>query len=144
MNIEFKNLQDKFQIIEHAIRKSTAPDADNTSNQKSDYLQARLLLKKFHDEYLNFSISYYGAENEFIGLDNSGEVYITKSKDMSVALSTPIDVPENTDRVIVRFIFEDEINADNGFYETIFKIGLTLLVGWLALSLLKSFVTFFS
>lgn len=142
MKVEFKNLQDKLEVIEHTIRKTTAPDVEYTS-QAQEHLQARLLLKKFDDQFINFSIAYYSADNEFLGLDNSGEIYISKSKDKSVAISTPIDAPENTDRAIVRFIFEEEANSDSSFYELAAKIGLAIFIAWLGLSLFKSFVSFF-
>jgi len=146
MKVEFKNLQDRFQILEHVIRKSTIQSSycENTlEKHESDFLQARLLFKKFNDETLNFSVSYYGKKNEFLGLDTVEEIFLRKSKDRSYAISTPLDIPDSVERVIVRFIFEDEINADNGFYEIMFKVALAMLIAWLGLSLFKSFSSFF-
>jgi len=147
MKVEFKNLQDKFQILEHVIRKSSIQShrcENSQEKNETDFLQARLLLKKFDDETLNFSVSYYGKNNEFLGLDTAEELFLTRSKDRSVAISTPLDIPDKVERVIVRFIFEDEINADNGFYEILFKITLAMFVAWLGLSLFKSFSSLLS
>jgi hypothetical protein len=144
MKIEFKNLQDKFQVIEHVIRKSNPQYFDDPhDNNEYFYLQARLLLKNFDDNSLNFSVSYYGKENNFMGLDTADDIFVTKSQDKSVAISTPLDIPEQAEHVIVRFIFEDEVNADNNFYDISFKISLAIFIAWLGLSLTKSFISFF-
>lgn len=61
MEIEFKNLDDRVDVIEHAVR-SLKPEY--SEGEPSEHLQARLFVRDFEESCVDYSISYYGEHGE--------------------------------------------------------------------------------
>ena len=138
MKIEFKNLDDRFEVIEHVIRDKRWEYTED-GMKPIPHLQAILFVKDFDDECVDFSISYYSADNEFLGLDDSDTLHLSQSKDKSVSISVPLDIPKNASRAVARFIFNDEADFLSGFYGYALK-GLTVLgLIWLASMIVNNF-----
>ncbi len=139
MEIEFKNLDDRIEIIEHTIR-TTKLDIDGEAfDQATQHLQARLFINDFDGDCLNCSISYYSENNEFLGLDDSGSMYLTPANDKSIAISLPVDIPANATKSVVRFIFDDEVSEIAGFYSYVLKALSILGLIWLAVTIFNNF-----
>ena len=137
MEIEFKNLDGRFEVIEHVLRKATLPYAEGDA-EPIMHLQARLMIQEFKDDCIDCSISYYDENHGFLGLDSCDSIFLTKSKDNSVPISVALDIPEGAHKAVVRFIFNDDAKAIEGFYRYALK-GLTILgLFWLATLILKN------
>lgn len=139
MEIEFKNLDGRIEVIEHTIR-NTKFDVDSDQlDEKVEHLQARLLVNDFDGDCVNCSISYYSSDNVFLGLNDSGPIYLTPASDRSVSVSLPMDIPEKTVKVVVRLLFDDEVSGIIGFYGYALRALFVLLLAWLAMVIIKTF-----
>ena len=139
VEVEFKNLDDRIEVLEYAIRTTNLESEGIVNDQSIKHLQGRLLVNDTNQDCLNCSISYYSSSHEFLGLDDSGLIYLKPAGDRSVSMSLPMDIPLKASKAIVRFIFDDEVSGVIGFYGFMLKAFSILILLWLAITVINSF-----
>ena len=134
MKIEFENINPNLEILEYVIREVENDTYLNETQHKQPHFQARIKASEDFDCDGNVKcvLSYYDANNKFLGLDE-GSIWTHDSDEHDpIPLSKPIEVPADTAHAVFRFNHRE---TTSGFYHWAGMIAtfmaLMLLASWL-------------
>ena len=132
MNIEIEGDTKYLEVIESAIRNTVSEDSQE--NEKSTpHFQARIIIdKEAKDHIYDCIISYYNDDGVFLGISETNSCKKRSITGEPRSISSPIDIPENTAKVVARFARKN--NNEELWFKLLKTVGtvliLMLIVTW--------------
>lgn len=104
MEIELGGDLKHLDVIEFTLRDMKLFSSAHGESKLIPHFQARIKIdEKAKESYFDCDLSYYGQDNEFLGIT---ETHSNKKRSITNeprVISAPLDIPEGTTKVVARF-----------------------------------------